>query len=214
MRVFTLWAPDAAHLAAQADDVLSEEEARRAASFRGRDDRHRYVVAHVWLRRLLGDALDVAPGRVPIEAGRCAQCGGPHGKPQLPASTGLHFSLSHSGDVALCAVADAPVGVDVEAIPADARHLELLDCLEPRERAVVASAPASAQPEAFTRCWVRKEAYLKGTGEGLGREPQSVRVGVGSRFDDPGPAAGELGGWQLVDLDAPPGHAAAMAVMI
>ncbi len=34
---------------------------------------------------------------------------------------------------------------------------------------------------------------------------------MGTRFGDPGPDAGALGGWQLTDLDAPPGYAAAIA---
>lgn len=211
-RVWKLWTPDAVRLADRAEAVLSSDEARRARAFHRDRDRQRYVVAHVWLRLLLGELLDVAPARVPIEAGSCAHCGGPHGKPQLPADTGLHFSLSRSADVALCAVADAPVGIDVEAVPPDSRHLDLMAALDPGERTAVRAAPVAARALAFTQCWARKEAYLKGTGEGLSREPQAVRVGVGSRFDDPGPTAGELGGWRLVDLDAPPGYAAAMAV--
>jgi 4'-phosphopantetheinyl transferase len=208
-RVTFLWTPDADALAAQADGVLSADEARRASGFRSDDDRRRYVVAHVWLRRLLGSVLGVAPARVPIEAGPCASCGGPHGKPRLAGGAGVHFSLSHSRDVVLCAIAGAPVGVDVEAIPADDCHSELFTCLHPLERAAVAAAPTSRRPEAFTRCWVRKEAYLKGTGEGLSREPQGIRVGVGERFGDPGPS---LDGWRLLDLDAPPGYAAALAL--
>lgn len=207
----TLWIPDAADLAADAAEVLSREESRRAAAFRHDGDRRRYVVAHVWLRRLLGAALDVAPAAVPISAAACVRCGGPHGKPQLPRSTGLHFSLSHAGDVALCAVGRAPVGVDVEAMPAGTGYVELMTALEPRERSAVDAAPAAQRAAALTQCWVRKEAYLKGTGEGLSRAPEAVWVGVGTRFGDPGPATGELGRWQLTDLDAPPRYAAAIA---
>jgi 4'-phosphopantetheinyl transferase len=204
VRVFALWTTDAGDLAEHAH-VLSPEERRRAAALRDAGNRDRYVVAHLWLRRLLGEALCVAPARVPIEAASCAHCGGPHGKPQLPASTGLYFSLSHATAVVLCALARTPIGVDVEAVPADTRHLELLSCLDPTERAAVTAAPASLQPAAFMRCWVRKEAYLKGTGEGLSREPHSVRVGAGPTPEQPD-------GWQLCDVDVRPGYAAAVAV--
>jgi 4'-phosphopantetheinyl transferase len=209
----TLWIPDAAGLAADAADVLSPQETRRAAAFRHDGDRRRYVVAHVWLRRLLGAVLDVAPASVPIAAAAGAHCGEPHGKPQLPRATGLHFSLSHAGDVALCAVGGAPVGVDIEAVPAGAGYVELMTALEPRERSAVDDAPAAQRAAAFTQCWVRKEAYLKGTGEGLSREPEAVWVGVGTRFGDPGPTSADLGRWRLTDLDAPPRYAAAIAVL-
>jgi 4'-phosphopantetheinyl transferase len=208
-RVLSLWIPDADALAEQADDVLSPAEARRARAFLRDRDRTRYVAAHVWLRRVLGEVLDVAPARVAIEAAACLRCGGPHGKPQLPASTGWHFSLSHSGDVAMCAVARSPVGVDVEAVRDSA---DLLTALDPRERAALLALSPERQAAAFTHCWARKEAYLKGTGEGLSRDPQSVHVGLGSRFDDPAPSPGALDGWQLEDVDAPPGYAAALAV--
>jgi 4'-phosphopantetheinyl transferase len=212
--VSTLWIPDAAELADDAADVLSPGESQRAAAFRHDRDRRRYVVAHVWLRRLLGSRLDLPPRRVPFAADACVRCAGPHGKPQLPAATGLHFSLSHAGDVAMCAVGRAPVGVDVEAVPAGAGYVELMGALEPRERRAVVALPAAERAAAFTQCWVRKEAYLKGTAEGLSREPEAVRVGVGARFGDPGPEAGALGGWQLTDLDAPPGYAAAIACQV
>jgi 4'-phosphopantetheinyl transferase len=113
----------------------------------------------------------------------------------------------------MCAVGDAPVGVDVEVVPRGEDYLELMDALEPRERSAVRAAPAAQRAAAFAQCWVRKEAYLKGTGEGLSRAPESVRVGVGDRFGDPGPAPAELGGWRIVDLDAPPGYAAGLAVL-
>ena len=210
---WTLWIPDSADLADDAADVLSQDESRRAAAFRHDGDRHRYVVTHVWLRRLLGRLLDMPPASVPLAAGACANCGGPHGKPQLPPATGLHFSLSRAGDVALCAVSGVPVGADIEAVPSGAAYLELMSALEPRERSAVRALPEPERAAAFAQCWVRKEAYLKGTGEGLSREPEAVRVGVGARFGDPGPAAGELGGWQLTDLEAPAGYAAAIAAL-
>ncbi|HEX8158317.1 MAG TPA: 4'-phosphopantetheinyl transferase superfamily protein [Solirubrobacteraceae bacterium] len=211
-QVLSLWTPDAGDLAEQADEVLSPEEARRARAFRRDSNRTRYVVSHVWLRRILGDLLDVPPARVSIEPGRCRHCGGPHGKPQLPASTGWHFSLAHSGAVAMCAVMSSPVGVDVEAIGADSGYLELLPTLEPRERAALLATPRQQRAAAFTHCWVRKEAYLKGTGEGLSRGPHSVHVGLGGRFDDPEPSIDALDGWRLLDVDAPAGYAAALAV--
>jgi hypothetical protein len=49
-------------------------------------------------------------------------------------------------------------------------------------------------------------------GEGLSREPQSLDVGLGERFDDPSPAAVALSGWRLFDVDAPAGYIAALAI--
>ena len=89
---------------------------------------------------------------------------GSHGKPVLRDTPGLHFSLSHSGNVVLCALDRSPVGADIEMIR---RHnlKHLLSVFSDRERASIEQA---ASPELqFTRLWTRKESYLKLTGEGL-----------------------------------------------
>ena len=86
------------------------------------------------------------------------------GKPYFPGHEGLHFNLSHSGDLALCALDSAPVGVDVQIVrewrpglPARVCSGAELDWLE-------------GQPDlwsAFTLLWTLKEARVKCTGEGI-----------------------------------------------
>lgn len=48
---------------------------------------------------------------------------GPHGKPALHGLEGVFFSLAHSGEMAVAAMADAPVGVDVEQLEGYPRHI-------------------------------------------------------------------------------------------
>lgn len=186
------------------DDVLDPEERRRAARFVRPADRDRYRAAHVALRRLLGAYLGTPPAKVELTREPCPGCGGPHGRPAV-ADGSLHFSLSHAADLVLFAVADAPVGIDVEEVPAADALSGLTAALHPLERAELDAMPAPARPEAFARCWTRKEASLKGTGIGLGDDPAAVCVGVG-----PEPLAPE--GWQLTDVAVAEGYAAACAV--
>lgn len=183
---------------------LSDGERARAAAFVRRADRDRYVVAHTALRRELGLRLGLRPGAVTLVRAACPLCGGPHGRPSLPGDP-LHFSLSHAGDLVLLAFAAGPVGVDVEACPEAAVVDETAAALHPRERAELAALPAHLRPAAFARCWTRKEAYLKGTGTGLGEDPSVAYVGAGGR-----PAA--LAGWALADIAVPAGYAAASAL--
>lgn len=98
---------------------------------------------------------------------------GEHGKPYLLHHPSIHFNLSHSGTLAVCAVDDAPLGVDVEVVhDHDAAVAEY--CFQPEELAWLDQAPDRAR--AFTRLWVRKESYIKLTGTGLSREPGSFSV--------------------------------------
>ncbi|MCF6522332.1 4'-phosphopantetheinyl transferase superfamily protein [Streptomyces sp. JJ36] len=186
------------------EGLLDEGERARCRQFVREADRDRYRVAHVALRRLLGASLACAPEAVRLVREACPGCGGPHGRPAV-AGAPLHFSLSHAGDVVLLGFADRPVGVDVEAAPASGTAEEVAAVLHPAERAELAELPGRDRPAAFARCWVRKEAYLKGVGIGLGEDPAVSYVGTGA-------VPASLPGWSLADVPVPRGYAAACAV--
>lgn len=89
-----------------------------------------------------------------------------HGRPYLPDCPGIHFSLSHSGDRVMCAVAQCEVGCDVEEAgeeEADLRRIGYVArCLTESEREL-----ALADPSLFYRIWTLKESFVKMTGQGL-----------------------------------------------
>ncbi|WP_344324735.1 4'-phosphopantetheinyl transferase family protein [Streptomyces macrosporus] len=186
--------------------VLSEEERARCVAFVQEADRDRYRVAHTALRRELAALLGTDPAAVPLTREACPLCGGPHGRPAVPGNP-VHFSLSHAGDVVLLAFDDAPVGVDVEAHPTAATVAQTVRALHPRERAEIGRLPSADRPAAFARCWTRKEAYLKGTGTGLGEDPSVTYVGSLA-------VPAEIPGWTLTDVEVPDGYAAAAAVAV
>ena len=98
---------------------------------------------------------------------------GNNGKPRLAHYPDIHFSLSHSGTLAVCAVADKAVGVDVERPRAVSEAL-VRRVLTAEEQTWLAG---QADPKAaFIRLWTRKESFLKLTGEGLSRAPDSFSV--------------------------------------
>ncbi|MGK5449601.1 4'-phosphopantetheinyl transferase family protein [Streptomyces radiopugnans] len=186
--------------------VLSEEERARCAAFVREADRDRYRVAHTALRLELAAVLGTDPAAVPLTREPCPLCGGPHGRPAVPGNP-VHFSLSHAGDVVLIVLDGAPVGADVEAYPTAAVVAETVSALHPRERAEIGRLAPAGRPAAFARCWTRKEAYLKGTGAGLGEDPGTTYVGSLAT-----PAG--IPGWELTDVAAPEGYAAAVALAV
>jgi 4'-phosphopantetheinyl transferase len=151
---------------ARPDDLalLSPDERARAARFHRERDRDRYVTARAALRRLLADRVGRSPGDLAfVESGR--------GKPVL-AGGGSHFSVTHAGAHAVLAVADGPVGVDVELVrPESWDHEMAALVLSWEERCWVRE---HADPDvAFFRCWTRKEAYVKLGSDGLVDELRS-----------------------------------------
>jgi 4'-phosphopantetheinyl transferase len=189
--------------------ALGEEERERAARFVFARDRDRYVAVHGLLRRLLGRYTGTSAETVRLARER-------HGTPYVVGYP-VRFNLSHSGAVALVAVArDRDVGVDVEAMRPErdvvgiARHF-----FSPAEADAVVAAAPDDRLAAFYRCWTRKEAYLKACGLGLALRLDSFAVSV----DPAHPAVlrsasgvDEPGRWQLRDLGVGDGYAAALAV--
>ena len=87
---------------------------------------------------------------------------------------GIFFSLSHAGDLALCAVSDAPVGCDIELVK-DAPFEIAPRVFGPGERAYLRDAQNNKEAQRrFFTLWTLKESYMKMTGEGLSLAPERL----------------------------------------
>ena len=75
---------------------------------------------------------------------------------------------------------------------------------------------AALQPEAFFNLWTRKEAWLKATGEGVGRRLSQVEVtfvpGEPARFVTLPSALAVGSNWTLLALEPAAGFVGALAV--
>jgi 4'-phosphopantetheinyl transferase len=199
---------------------LSLEEHKRAAAFAFRADRRRYTAAHVMLRRVLSGYLDIPPSSLLFHREPCPRCGKPTGRPALERRYNLHFSLAHSGDAVLIAVAAQQVGVDVEQQPASCVCSMSAD-MNAADAEWGRSLSEAGRHELVIRWWVRSEAVLKCTGEGIGHEvgefPVLGRPGAPSGLAEPGgpdqliPAT-PVHGCSLISLPAPAGYQAALAL--
>jgi len=160
--------------------VLDPADRARAAAFRSEPAQHAFVVGRGLTRTLLGRLLDIPAARVALDRY-------PNGKPRLAAehrAAGLHFNLSHSGDVVLVAIARGlVVGIDVErCAPRSAVSRIASRFFSADEAAAIFDRPTLDPQLAFYRTWTRKEAFIKATGDGLSRPLDSFRV---SRADEP-----------------------------
>ena len=105
---------------------------------------------------------------------------GAKGKPYLPAYPHIHFNISHSGELAVCALGSAPLGVDVEKIrPIGLRSTKRM--LSGREREALESCPPEHREEVLFRFWTLKESYAKALGVGLGMDFTKVDFSLAIR---------------------------------
>jgi 4'-phosphopantetheinyl transferase len=188
--------------------ILDQEERQRANRFRFDTFRTRFILAHGFLRELLGRYLDIDARKIIFERDS-------YGKPHV-VDREFEFNLSHSGALAVIAVsASSKVGVDVEKI----RPLPDLDAIARRlftraEYAQICASPPNRRVDTFFTCWTRKEAFIKALGKGLSIPLDSFEIpldhGVLNR---PICAPGNLGGpglWRLSDLPSLEGYVGAV----
>ena len=146
------------------------------------------------------------------------------GKPRLASSVsasgatdGLEFNWSHSGDLALVALArGCALGVDIERFGKDRRSLEIARrFFDPAEADALARLEPAARDRAFIKLWCAKEAVLKAVGEGLSFGLARLAFAQGADADwslkRVDPALGEARDWRLTSFEAAPGYRGALA---
>ncbi|NIR30502.1 MAG: 4'-phosphopantetheinyl transferase superfamily protein [Gammaproteobacteria bacterium] len=191
---------------------LSAEEQARAAGLRLSAQRRRYIVARAMLRELAAFYVRRDPRTLVFTHGE-------HGKPLLEPGSDIEFNLSHSGELALLVFTRVgPVGVDVERRHRAGLHYEAIArrFFSERERGQLFSLPEREREEAFFRCWVIKEAFLKAEGSGLhtplnefdvgflpGEPPHIRRLPCGAEAD---------ARWRVEMLHPHPAYVAAVAL--
>ena len=192
--------------------VLSSDETARASRFHFARDRQRFVAARALLRIILAGYLETDAASLSFSYSKKE-------KPSLGsahAGSDIRFNVTHSGGVALLAFARSrEIGVDVEQVRRDfdpgaiARRY-----FSTHEQNQLAGLPAEQKVEAFFRCWTRKEAYIKATGDGLSlplsQFDVSLAPGDGSALLATRPDGSEAGSWLLQEVSAGPGYVAAL----
>lgn len=191
-----VWRVDLSASGERALGALSAQERERAERIAGPLEQRLWSRSRGVLRDLLGRYLHADPGSLELAVGT-------HGKPRLGGrwgGCGLHFNLSHSGELALYAFTTCgAVGVDVQVLrePRLGAHGDRT-ALAARVFGAEAAArlgalPPQSREREFLRLWTRHEAELKRRGTGIGAaaadradgeahvEPWIVELDVGAR---------------------------------
>lgn len=193
--------------------LLSADERDRASRFVFKQDNARYTATRGILRRLLGGYLQADPAEIRFSYGTC-------GKPELAGSLSgqLRFNLSHAGNWAIYAISqNHTVGIDMEPLTQNLPWQQLTPLVfSANEQAEFAEIPLAEKTAAFLRGWTRKEAYVKGCGQGLSLSLDSFDVPLGT-LDERRPVAmpndrNRTADWWLCPINPIPNFAAALAV--
>jgi 4'-phosphopantetheinyl transferase len=151
---------------AAAGPLMSPEESARHRRFRFDRDRRLYLATRVLARHVLSRYEDISPAEWRFAAGS-------HGKPRVesPAlEVPLHFNLSNTSGLVVCAVSRAheAVGVDIERTDRPAEFDRLAARFFSHEEAEgLARLPEASKRGRFFELWTLKESYIKARGLGL-----------------------------------------------
>ena len=146
--------------------LLSDERRERVMRYRNEGDRKRSAAAYILLCKALSEEYGIE--EKPLFAY------GEHGKPIIVGHEEIQFNLSHCREAVACAVADEPIGIDIESVHRYNEQLARYTMNDSEMEEIL----SSERPDiAFTRLWTRKEAVLKLSGEGLRSNMKDVLSG-------------------------------------
>jgi 4'-phosphopantetheinyl transferase len=193
-------------------EVLSAEEHSRAERFRFEKDSNQFTTARGLLRILLAGYLSTDARQIQFQYSA-------KGKPGLcPAeAVDIDFNVAHSGNLMLLAFGRGRrIGVDVEMVRRDLSVNDIAQrFFSAAERNSLNMLAAGERHEAFFRCWTRKEAYIKATGDGLSLLLDQFDVSLMPEqpallATRPDPA--EASRWAMHNIDVDPGYAGSLVV--
>lgn len=194
---------------ASIERCLDARDRERAARFRFREDRARFILGRGLVRTHLGSCFLQPPETIELAYTD-------RDRPFFHRDETVHFSISHTHDlVALALTRGARIGVDLEHLrpPADLPELAKR-ILSADDLRLFQALPQSEISPAFFRVWTRKEAYLKARGEGITQGLRQFSVSLGPeeisgvqdhREKTPTPA------WRLHNLPVPADYMGSVA---
>ncbi len=150
--------------------IFSAEELLRTRRLKNQVDRQRFLNRCFYVRQVLGTLTAAGPKHLRFTRG-------PHGKPRLvverssgnPRLRGLRFSISHSENILLMAVAFyRQIGIDIEVVHPELDIRALLFLLSPRYGMNrFGPSPSPFGIASFYHLWTQYEALAKASGRGI-----------------------------------------------
>ena len=166
---------------------LTERRREKMRAYAHRNDALRSMAAELLLFHALTESG--------VEHSGLHICETEDGKPYLEGVRDFHFNLSHSGNLAVCAVSSLPVGCDVQEIT-DVK-LDIARRFTPEEYGKITALTGDMARDLLFRFWAAKESYIKAVGTGFKTPLNSFSVDLES-----GEVRGSIGSYRVREFDA------------
>lgn len=145
-------------------DTMSNERKNEVMRLVSKNKRASKIAADYLCRKAISEFCNVAPESIEFFKN---EFGKPFAK-NLP----VHFSISHSGNMVVCAVSNKEIGIDIEEIRPVKPNAALKFATENELKYI------NSNENGFFEIWTLKEAYFKCIGTGLGADIKNVEFGI------------------------------------
>lgn len=148
--------------------IMSEKNKTRVENFKISHDKKRTIAGEMLARKAIAEWSSVNEADIVFLKGE-------HGKPYVK-DLDVHFNISHSENLVVCAVADKPVGIDIERIRPINLSVAKRICTEKELEYLFGFLPSKTDFKKtddrqtllrFFELWTAKEAFAKCQGKGL-----------------------------------------------
>lgn len=134
----------------------------------------------------VGLMLDIALKPYELNEADMTYCVNKHGKSEFANLPNVHFSISHSGDYAVCAISDNTLGCDIEKI--GRVDMKIANCFFTKaECDRLNSLNFDEQKTELAKIWTVKESYAKALGRGvnsvLGTDINEINYNISTFYD-------------------------------
>ena len=181
--------------------LINAAEAERANRYLQIRDKNRFVISRGALRIILAAYLNQQPSLIEFETGT-------NKKPFLK-NTPLSYNVSHAGDWIVIAVADKPIGADVERVDPSFDYQDIIaGYFSPEEAKYIREDDAHSR---FFLLWTRKEALTKATGKGLDDDLKFI-PSLNGEYAVDNDLLKSSSDWQVNSLELYQGYLATFAV--
>lgn len=169
-------------------DAMSESRKEEVLNLKNESKRASKIIADYICRKAVSEFCSIPESEIIFAKGE-------FGKP-FAAGLDVHFSVSHSGDLVICAVSETEIGIDVEKI----RNIRL----DAAKRFACESELEyiADNTQRFFEIWTLKEAYFKCIGTGLGSDIKNVYFNK-----TPNGFVCSENGFSIIKPDLPDGYA-------
>lgn len=151
-------------------ELLDQSEQRMALGLRNIERRQSFIKSRALLRYLLSQYPGHEEANIYLTYNK-------YGKPALSSPGSLCFNLSHSGSLALIAISQTEVGIDLERVDSRVQYETVASLFfSQREQTCLNDSADNLKRDVFFDLWTRKEAYLKARGVGFSGSPELISV--------------------------------------